>query len=348
MKRWAWVIVVGVLCLALVVVIGIAVFRAAEKIIGPSGNCVAVVDDQRVEITGEQAENATLITAIGVQRGLPARAASIALATAYQESKIENIDYGDRDSVGLFQQRPSQGWGTKEQLLDPVYATNAFYDALVKIDDYESMEITEAAQAVQRSAYPDAYADHEADARALASALSGNSPAAFWCDLEGGAPSSDEDLTDSGLTARAEAVRLDLLARFGDVELGGFASDGVSTGHMEGSAHYEGRAIDAFVRPVNQSNNVRGWRSRTTWSATRPGSRSAPSSSTTGSGRPAGRAGATTTRRSATATPTCSSTATTCTSTSSADACHDVTADVTPSRVTAALPCRDHPRRFIP
>ncbi len=259
MKRWVWVSVVGLLCLAIVAVVGFFVFRAAEKIIGPSGNCIAVVDDQRVEITREQAENATLITAIAVQRGLPARAASIALATAYQESKIENIDYGDRDSVGLFQQRPSQGWGSKEQLLDPVFATNAFYDALVKVDGYESMEITVAAQQVQRSAYPDAYADHEADARALASALSGNSPAAFWCDLEGGAPSADEDLTDSGLTARADEVRVDLLARFGDLDLGGFAPGGVSTGHMEGSAHYDGRAIDVLLRPVNESNNVRGW-----------------------------------------------------------------------------------------
>jgi len=119
------------------------------------------------------------------ERGMPARAASIALATAYQESKLYNIDYGDRDSVGLFQQRPSQGWGSVAQLTDPVYATNAFYDALQKIDGYDSMEITVAAQEVQRSGYPEAYAEHEPDARVLASALTGYSPHVLSCELDG-------------------------------------------------------------------------------------------------------------------------------------------------------------------
>lgn len=259
MRRGVWAIAVGGLVLTLVAVVAFVVLRAADHLIGPSGDCSATVADHEVEISGEQAENATLIAAIAIERGLPARAVSIALATAFQESKLQNIDYGDRDSLGLFQQRPSQGWGTEEQILDPVYATNAFYDALVQIDGYESMEITEAAQRVQRSAYPDAYAEHEADARALASALTGYSPAAFSCDLDGGAPSADEELLDSGLTSRAEAVREDLVERYGDLELGGFAPGGVEDGHMEGSAHYEGRAIDVFFRPVNEANNARGW-----------------------------------------------------------------------------------------
>ena len=117
-----------------------------------------------------------------MRRELPPRAASIALATAMQESKLRNLEHGDRDSLGLFQQRPSQGWGTQEQILNPVYAINAFYDALDQVDGYQTMAITEAAQAVQRSAYPDAYAEHEADARALASALTGETTGgAFSC-----------------------------------------------------------------------------------------------------------------------------------------------------------------------
>jgi hypothetical protein len=115
---------------------------------------------------------------------LPARAATIAIATAIQESKLRNLKYGDRDSVGLFQQRPSQGWGTVDQILDPVYATNKFYDALVKIDGYESMRITEIAQEVQKSAYPEAYADHEQEGRIMASALSGHSPGGLGCRLD--------------------------------------------------------------------------------------------------------------------------------------------------------------------
>jgi hypothetical protein len=221
--------------------------------------CTATVDGHTVTLDPEQAQHAGLISAIAVARGLPARAASIALATAYQESDLRNLEGGDRDSVGLFQQRPSQGWGTAEQIGDPAYAANAFYDALVKVDGYESMEITVAAQAVQRSAFPGAYADHEKDARTLASALTGNSPRAFSCRIGDEPDEESDDLAGSGLTTRAEEVRHTLADLFGDQPLGGFAPDGVSTGHMEGSAHYEGRAIDVFVRPVNPTNRVRGW-----------------------------------------------------------------------------------------
>ncbi|WP_127480026.1 hypothetical protein [Nocardioides pantholopis] len=251
-------------------VLGVAVVGAAALTLGVhtlrevtpflrSEECTATVEDHTVRLDLEQAENAALITAVSVRRGLPARAASIALATAYQESKLENIEYGDRDSVGLFQQRPSQGWGTVGELTDPLYATNAFYDALEKVDGYRSMEITEAAQAVQRSAFPDAYADHQEDARVLASALTGNSPGSFWCEIDDDAEEAADGLTPSGLVERAQTVREEVEAVFGDVSLGGFEPGGVGTGHMEGSAHYEGRAVDIFVRPISPANKTRGW-----------------------------------------------------------------------------------------
>ena len=153
---------------------GVAFWRGSGPLPDPEG-CSVSLDGHRVDLSTEQAENATLIAAIGIRRGLPARAVSIALATAYQESKIRNLDHGDRDSLGLFQQRPSMGWGTAKQVRDPYHATNAFYDALVKVDGYETMRITEAAQKVQRSGFPEAYSDHEIDARALASVLTGYS-----------------------------------------------------------------------------------------------------------------------------------------------------------------------------
>lgn len=237
---------------------GVAVFHGTGPLPDPEG-CTAVVEGHPVELDTEQAQNAALIAAIGVQRDLPARAVSIALATAYQESKIVNIEHGDRDSLGLFQQRPSQGWGTEAEILDPVYSTNAFYDALVKIDGYETMRITEAAQKVQRSAFPEAYQDHAEDGRALASALTGWSPAGFTCVVRHDAQDESDDLNGAGLTARAAVVREELENVFGDLALGGFEAGGVSTGHMEGSAHYEGRAIDVFVRPINVVNKRRGW-----------------------------------------------------------------------------------------
>jgi hypothetical protein len=167
--------------LAVVVGIGVALWRGSGPLPDPEG-CTAKLAGRQVDLTTEQGEYATLIAAIGVSRGLPARAVSIALATAYQESKIRNLTHGDRDSLGLFQQRPSQGWGTEEEVRDPYHATNAFFDALAKIPNYKDMRITEAAQKVQRSGYPEAYEEHAPDARTLASILTGYSPGGrFTC-----------------------------------------------------------------------------------------------------------------------------------------------------------------------
>ncbi|MFI5905472.1 C40 family peptidase [Streptomyces cyaneofuscatus] len=124
-----------------------------------------------LSVPKEQIPNARAIVATGITMGIPARGQVVALATALQESTLRNIDYGDRDSVGLFQQRPSQGWGTREQILDPVYASTKFYDALKSLKDWESMPVTVAAQKVQKSAFPDAYAKHEPLATALQQAI---------------------------------------------------------------------------------------------------------------------------------------------------------------------------------
>ena len=250
-------VVTGLAVLGVIAAVGVAIYRGVGPLPDPEG-CRVEVGEVSVDLSLEQAENAALIAAVGVRRALPARAISIALATAYQESDIKNLDHGDRDSLGLFQQRPSMGWGTVEQIRDPVYATKKFYDALVKIDGYENMRITEAAQAVQVSGFPEAYGDHEADGRAIASALAGYSPAAFTCIVNGDDVAA-EQIDENGLTPRANDVRRDLRDTFGSLALGGFQPGGVSTGHMEGSAHYEGRAIDIFVRPVNEANKRMGW-----------------------------------------------------------------------------------------
>ncbi|MEV7597808.1 hypothetical protein AB0O91_10550 [Kitasatospora sp. NPDC089797] len=128
-----------------------------------------------------QAANAATIAAVARSRGLPDRATAISLATAMQESKLRNLAGGDRDSIGLFQQRPSMGWGTPDQIADPVYATNKFLDGLVKVPGYTRMPLTDAAQAVQKSGYPQAYAKHETKATLLTSALAGREPASFTC-----------------------------------------------------------------------------------------------------------------------------------------------------------------------
>jgi len=220
--------------------------------------CEAVVGDDTARLDPEQARYASLIAVLGVRRGLPARAVTIALATAYQESKISNPKYGDRDSLGLFQQRPSQGWGTPAQVRDPVHATNAFYAALEEVDGYRDLPVEVAAQRVQRSADGSAYAQHESSARALASALTGYSSASFTC-VVATPPGTDQNPLPNGLTPAADAVRREVAAAFGRLPSGGYAPGGVSSGHSAGSAHYDGRAIDYFFRPVDTVNTRRGW-----------------------------------------------------------------------------------------
>jgi hypothetical protein len=128
--------------------------------------------------SARQAAFAKIIDSVAIARGLPGQATLVALMTALQESQLDNIAYGDRDSVGLFQQRPSAGWGTVGQIMDPVYATDAFFGGpkppsppgLVDINGWPAMTYTEAAQAVQVSGFPDAYAKQERRARDIAAA----------------------------------------------------------------------------------------------------------------------------------------------------------------------------------
>ena len=223
--RLRWVFLAGLVLAAVLVA---TVVRDREPV--RSEYCVAEVGQTRAQIDMEQARWTTLMAAIAQRRGLPPRATTIAIATAFQESKIHNLDYGDRDSVGLFQQRPSQGWGTRKQVLKPRYSIGKFYDGLVKVKGYQSMPITEAAQRVQRSAYPGAYAQHEDYARALASSLRGYSPAAFSCRINetaGGRPATVADdivgaFGDIPTEVGKETVRLPLKGRAPDVEARGW------------------------------------------------------------------------------------------------------------------------------
>ena len=129
----------------------------------------------------DQAQNSTTIAAVGKRLGLPDHAVTVALAAALQESKLHNLPYGDRDSLGLFQQRPSQGWGTSSEILTPSYAAAAFFRELSRVDGWATLPVTVAAQKVQRSGAPSAYAQWEPQARALAKALTGQTEAGLTC-----------------------------------------------------------------------------------------------------------------------------------------------------------------------
>jgi len=159
---------------------GYRLFSELDRALMGEG-CTATAGEAEIQLEVEQAANAATIAGVAYRQKLPRRALVIAYATAEQESHIENLSYGDRDSVGIFQQRPSQGWGTPEQLQDPVYATTKFFAALVKVENYTEREVHDAAQSVQRSFDGSLYAQHEQMAEILATGFGGESPAAVTC-----------------------------------------------------------------------------------------------------------------------------------------------------------------------
>ena len=130
--------------------------------------CQAGTGVNAVGLDFGQAADAATIAGVAARDHLSGKALTIAYATALQESKLENLDYGDRDSVGIFQQRPSQGWGTRAEIEDPAYAAGAFFGALVKVPDYQSLPVYQAAQDVQRSADGSAYQQYAQTGSALA------------------------------------------------------------------------------------------------------------------------------------------------------------------------------------
>jgi hypothetical protein len=157
----------------------------------------------------DQAANVTTIAAVGKRLGLPDHAVTIALAAALQESRLRNLPYGDRDSRGLFQQRPSQGWGTAAQVMTPRYAAAAFYQHLALVPGWPTLPVTVAAQQVQRSGTPNAYAAWELEARALARATTGEVPAGLTCTV-------DATPTDTAALSLRGAMTLEL----GDASVG--------------------------------------------------------------------------------------------------------------------------------
>ncbi len=174
-----------------------------------------------VYLAAVQLQHASTINAVGMSRGLPQRARIIALATALQESSLRNLPTGDRDSVGLFQQRPSQGWGTKAQILDPVYAAGKFYDALAGVKGWQKLTLTEAAQSVQYSAFPDAYAKWEDEATTLAIALGGATPLGLGCIADAQAPTADAPVRTALAGMSGAPAALSEVLAAAEAELGG-------------------------------------------------------------------------------------------------------------------------------
>jgi len=179
--------------------------------------CQAGTGQSAIPLDFGQTADAATVAAVAVRDHLSARALTIAYATAFQESKLENLSYGDRDSVGIFQQRPSQGWGSAAQLQDPAYAAQAFFGALVKVPRYTTIPVYQAAQAVQHSADGSAYQQYAQTGAQLATDFTAR-PHAVTCWYSPSAQAADEDISTK-LDLHGAAEKLD--AVFGTPGQGG-------------------------------------------------------------------------------------------------------------------------------
>ncbi|MDN5919285.1 MAG: hypothetical protein L0I76_30020 [Pseudonocardia sp.] len=169
-----------VLAVALLLAVVTGIYVLVQNIPGAPG-CTVTGGARAVSLSVEQAGNAATIAGVGAAMGMPDHAVTVALATSLQETGLRNLPGGDRDSAGLFQQRPSQDWGTYEQVTDPVYSAGAFYRKLRTEPDWATLDVADAAQLIQRSADGSLYAQWEPQARTMAMALTGQSGPALSC-----------------------------------------------------------------------------------------------------------------------------------------------------------------------
>lgn len=179
----------------------VAIRRLSPILIG--AGCRAVAGRQSIALDTEQASIAATIAGVAHKQSMPRDAVTIAYAAALQESKMHNLDYGDMDSVGVFQQRPSEGWGPARDLEDPVYATTKFFRALAKVPRYQTLPVYKAAQDVQRSADGRAYIQYEQMAADLAGVFTGRHARGIYCWSSSVTPAPRQ--TDLGAAGRALA-----------------------------------------------------------------------------------------------------------------------------------------------
>jgi len=175
---------IGIVLVLVLALIGYRVYGSFQHttipVAAPPG-CQAGTGATAISMDSDQAAIAATIAGVAARHKLPEEAVTIAYAAAIQESQLHNLDYGDRDSVGVFQQRPSQGWGTKSELENPVYATTKFFAALVQVPGYATMPVDEAAQDVQHSGDGSAYEQWASVAAQLAGYFTGASPHGVSC-----------------------------------------------------------------------------------------------------------------------------------------------------------------------
>ncbi|MEV6907043.1 hypothetical protein [Amycolatopsis sp. NPDC051071] len=166
------------LVLVLILLIGGGAIAVVQAVFGSTGsglNCApGGVTSTAAGYGPQEMTHAATIVAVGKRMHVPEHGWVVAITTALTQSRLQNLDHGDRDSLGLFQQRPSMGWGTPDQIMDPSYSSEHFYRHLLEIPNWQNIPVTEAAQLVQRSGFPDRYTQFEDAARQIVAVAQGS------------------------------------------------------------------------------------------------------------------------------------------------------------------------------
>lgn len=236
----------------------VAMLGAVEEppALAASSSCFAPAPESAASVAGldpEQVANARVIIDEGKRRGLPPYAWVVAIATARQESVLRNLPGGHGSSVGLFQL--IQVHGTAAERQDPLFSTRWFYDGLERVEGWQDMPVTVAAQRVQRSAHPNAYAQWEGLAREVvtalegATAVDGGTPCGIPITGTECPPNEHSATWEPGLVTDSVRLARCMYVAFGaDPYLGSLGGYAPGAGHIRGSDHYTGRALDLGVR----------------------------------------------------------------------------------------------------
>lgn len=219
---------------------GYIALRHSVPVLEPA-SCDAEGTGQPVSLEVGQAQIAATIAGVASRRALPSKAVTIAYATALQESKLTNLQSGDLDSVGVFQQRPSEGWGPARLLEDPVYASAKFFEALTQVQGYAGLPVYQAAQAVQHSADGFAYNQYATVAARLSQAFTGQLPHAVWCWYPGASGRRDLPAAEAGLSHTFGPLRVRPV-RLAGTQASAPPAAGVSMPHVSG-----GWAVSAWL-----------------------------------------------------------------------------------------------------
>ncbi|WP_409496114.1 hypothetical protein [Amycolatopsis sp. cmx-11-12] len=253
------------LVLALILLIGGGAIAVVQAVFGSSDsrlNCTPT--DAPTAATGfgpQEIAHAATIVAVGQRLGVPEYGWIVAVTTALTETRLQNLDHGDRDSLGLFQQRPSMGWGTPGQIMDPGYSSEQFYRHLLAVPNWQSIPVAEAAQTVQRSGFPDRYTVFEDTARQIVAATKGapcatGTPGKLRTDWLSEQATMPDPTSGGRITPRTlnlvQTLRTNGMTGNG---LGCFAHRPANP-HSD---HPQGRACDIMFNPHSQPSVTGGW-----------------------------------------------------------------------------------------